>query len=80
MIPGRSRDNWGIGYYSDAPSRDLQDSLSHLLAIRDEQGLEIFYNFAVTPWLTVGVDLQVINPSLGDDTAILPGLRFVTRF
>ena len=80
MIPGRSRDNWGIGYYSDAPSRDLQNSLAPVLAIRDEQGVEIFYNFAVTPWLTVGVDLQVINPSLGDDTAILPGLRFVTRF
>jgi porin len=80
LIPGRSRDNWGIGYYYDAPSRDLQDSLSPLLTIRDEQGVEIFYNFAVTPWLTVGVDLQVINPSLGKDTAIFPGLRCVTRF
>jgi porin len=80
LIPGRSRDNWGIGYYYDAPSRDLQDSLSPVLTIRDEQGVEIFYNFAVTPWFTVGVDLQVINPSLGEDTAILPGLRCVTRF
>jgi porin len=80
LIPGRSRDNWGIGYYYDAPSRDLQDSLSDVLTIRDEQGMEIFYNFAVTPWLTVGVDLQVINPSLGKDTAIFPGLRCVTRF
>lgn len=80
LIPGRSRDNWGIGYYYDAPSRDLKESLSLLLTIRDEQGVEIFYNFAVTPWMTVGVDLQVINPSLGEDTAILPGLRCVTRF
>jgi porin len=80
LIPGRSRDNWGIGYYYDAPSRDLQDSLSSLLTIRDEKGMEIFYNFAVTPWITVGLDLQVIDPSLGEDTAILPGLRFVTRF
>jgi porin len=80
LIPGRSRDNWGIAYYYDAPSRDLQESLSPLLTIRDEQGVEIFYNFAVTPWFTVGADLQVINPSLGKDTAILPGLRSVTRF
>jgi porin len=58
----------------------LQDSLSPLLTIRDEQGVEIFYNFAVTPWFTVGVDLQIINPSLGEDTAIFSGLRCVTRF
>ena len=80
LIPGRSRDNWGIGYYYDNPSPDLKESLSPLLTIRDEPGVEIFYNFAVTPWLTLGVDLQVINPSLGNDTVILPGLRSVARF
>jgi porin len=80
IIPGRSRDNWGIGYYYDNPSPDLKKSLSPLLKIRDEQGVEIFYNFAVTPGITVGVDLQVINPSLGEDTVIIPGLRWVTRF
>jgi porin len=80
LIPGRSRDNWGIAYYYDTPSPDLKESLSPLLTIRDEQGGEIFYNFAVTPWVTVGVDLQVINPSLGKDTVIFPGLRLVTRF
>ena len=79
LIPGRSRDNWGIGYYYDTPSPDLKESLP-LLTIRDEQGVEIFYNFAVTPSFTVGVDLQVISPSLGKDTAILPGLRSVIRF
>jgi porin len=79
LIPGRSQDNWGIAYYYDAPSPDLKDSLP-LLTIRDEQGMEIFYNFAVTPFFTVGVDLQVINPSLGNDTAIFPGLRSVIRF
>jgi porin len=80
LIPGRSRDNWGIGYYYDGPSRDLQDSLEPVLKIRDEQGMEVFYNFAVTPWFTVGVDLQVINPSLGEDIAVLPGIRSVIRF
>ena len=80
LIPGRSRDNWGIAYYYDTPSPDLKDALSPLLTIRDEQGLEIFYNFAVTPSFTVGLDLQIINPSLGEHTAILPGVRCVTRF
>ena len=80
MIPGRSQDNWGIAYYYNTPSQDLQDSLSPLLKVRDEQGMEIFYNFEVTPWLTLGADLQVIRPSLGEDTAIITGLRSVTRF
>jgi porin len=80
LIPGLSRDNWGIASYYDAPSRDLQDSLSPLLKIRDEQGLEVFYNFAVMPWFTVGADFQVIKPSLGKGTAIFTGLRSVIRF
>ncbi len=80
LIPGRSRDNWGVGYYYAAPSTDLKDSLARILKIRDEQGGEIFYNFTVTPWLTVGADLQVIKPSLADDTAVFSGLRTVIKF
>jgi porin len=80
LIPGRSQDNWGIGYYYDGPSRDLQDALEPVLRVRDEQGMEVFYNFAVVPWFTVGLDLQVINPSLGEDTVVIPGIRTVTRF
>jgi porin len=80
LIPGRSEDNWGIAYYYMGPSRDLQESLSPRVTLRDEHGVELFYNFEVTPWLTVGADLQVINPSLGEDTVIIPGLRSVTRF
>jgi porin len=80
LIPGRSEDNWGIAYYYMGPSRDLQESLSPVLTLRDEHGVELFYNLEVTPWLTVGADLQVINPSLGEDTAIIPGLRSVARF
>ena len=63
-----------------APSSDLEDALTGLLRIRDEHGLEIFYNFAVTPWASLGADLQVIKPSLADDTAVFLGLRMVTRF
>jgi porin len=79
MIPGRSEDKWGSAYYYNTPSRDLKDSLP-LLDISDEQGVEAFYDFKVTPWLTVGADLQVIDPTLGEDTAIFSGLRAVIRF
>lgn len=80
LVPGRSRDNWGVGYYYAAPSSDLKDSLARILKIRDEQGVEVFYNFAVTPWLTLGEDLQIIDPSLADDTAVFAGLRTAMRF
>jgi porin len=80
LIPGRSRDNWGIGCYYAAPSRDLKDSLNQVVDIRDEQGIEVFYNFSVTPWLTVGADIQVIRPSLADDTAVFCGMRTVINF
>ena len=80
LIPGRSRDNWGVGYYYAAPSRDLKDSLAPVLKIRDEQGVELFYNFAVTPWFTLGADLQIIQPSLANEKAVFLGLRNVIRF
>jgi porin len=44
--------------------------------VRDEHGLELFYNIGVTPWFHVTTDLQVITPILEDaDTALVLGLR-----
>jgi porin len=80
LIPGRNRDNWGVGYYYDTPSKYLKESLAPIQTIRNEQGLEIFYNFAVTRWFTLGVDLQVIRPALAEANAVFPGLRAVIRF
>ena len=81
LIPGRSLDNWGIGYYYAAPADGLKDMNAPFPRIQDEQGLEIFYNFAVTPWLVLGADLQIIKPGLANnDTAVFSGLRTVIRF
>jgi porin len=80
LIPGRSRDNWGIGYYYDGLAQTLKDALAPAVTLRDEQGLEIFYNFALTPWAEIGADLQIIRPGLGSSTAVVPGLRAVVRF
>lgn len=79
LVPGRSRDNWGIGYYYDNYSQDLKDALAPAVTLRDEQGLELFYNFSVSPSVDVGADLQVIKPGLADSTAVFPGLRLVIR-
>jgi len=80
LIPGRSRDNWGAGYYYSVLGHALKHSLAPVVTIRDEQGWEFFYNLSVTPWLTLGADLQIIKPSLADDTAVFAGLRTVIRF
>lgn len=80
LVPGRPQDRWGMGYYYDMPSSDLKDSLAATVKIRDEQGWELFYDVAVTPWMHVGADVQIIDPSLADDTAIFVGMRTVINF
>jgi porin len=80
LVPGRSQDNWGIGYYYDRFSQDLKDALAPAQTLRNEQGIEVFYNFALTPWCVLGLDLQVIRPALASATAVLPGMRAVIRF
>jgi porin len=80
LIPGRSLDNWGVGYYYAGLSPEMKDALAPTLTIRNEQGWEIFYNFALRPWLTLGADLQIIAPGLADKTAVFSGLRAVIRF
>lgn len=81
LFPSRRDDTFGIGYYYYNFSDDLQDAVSPLIAFNDEQGLEVFYDFAVTPWFRIGADLQVIDPARGDrDTAVVGGLRANIRF
>jgi len=72
--------NWGIGYYYASFASGLKDLDPPYPDIRDEQGLEVFYNFAVTPWLVIGADVQFIRPGLDHDTAIFTGIRTVIRF
>jgi porin len=48
---------------------------------QDEYGVELFYNYAITPWCFLTGDLQVAEPStIGRDTAIIPGLRLQAIF
>jgi porin len=77
----RPRDSFGVGYFYYAFDNDLQDVLTPLVDFRDEQGLEIYYSFAVTPWLDVSPDLQYIDPaSDGRSNAFVAALRANVRF
>jgi len=72
VIPGRPMDSFGTGYYYMSVSQPM---FTGLLATRellgDEQGFEAYYNFALTPWMKLTPDIQVINPAQQNALSIL---------
>jgi porin len=77
MLPGRTRDRFGLGFYYGRLSGDLRD----ILLDRSAWGLEVFYNIAATNWLFVTPDIQVVEPAAKQaSTAFLTGLRVQMRF
>ena len=89
IIPGRPLDRFGLGYYYIVVSNP---NFTGLLGrtrefLRNEYGFEIFYNFAITPWLQLTPDIQVIRPAqketVGGEnvhTATVLGLRLQMVF
>lgn len=69
------RDTYGVGYFLENLSNDLPAALN----TSDEQGIEVFYNIEIMPWLHITPDLQVIvRPGGGfrdRETAIVCGVR-----
>lgn len=66
LIPEREDDRFGIAYFRYGTSDDLKEGLGPLFNLDDEQGVEAFYNFAVTPWFRLTADIQFIDPGSGD--------------
>jgi porin len=80
MIPGRPADDLGLGVFYTALSSSLKDALPPVVGLDDEWGVEAYYDFTLTPSASLGLDLQVIEPGLGDSTAVFLGMRLVTTF
>lgn len=81
LIPGRAQDSYGVGGFYHDFSDELSEGLEPLLDFGDEKGLEVYYNFAVTPWFHITADLQVIQPAVEVlDTAVVGALRASVRF
>ena len=94
LIPGRPHDNFGVGWartqFSDNFVPFLRQTLA--LGLDKEDAVEIFYNAALTPWLRMSLDLQVVNPGLqrtldssgtrlvNVETAVVGGVRMYVRF
>jgi porin len=80
MVPGRPADNFGLGVFYTAFSSSLKDALPPIVGLEDEWGMEAYYDFTLNPSTSLGLDLQVIEPGLGDSTAVFAGMRLVTSF
>jgi len=81
VIPGRPHDRYGIGFHALLESDDLRDQPILGGALDSEWGMEVFYNFALTPWLQITPDLQYIQSGLpGVDDALVIGTRVQMYF
>jgi len=77
-VPSREGDLFGIGFYDLGPS-SLAESL--VPGLRDERGVELFYNLRITPGCHLTPDLQVLHPGLAPaETALLFGVRLKVDF
>ncbi len=75
-IPSRKLDSFGLGYFYVGLSDGIKDLAPRLVPIRDEHGVDLFYNVAVTPWCHITPDLQVVTPARERvDTSLVLGLR-----
>jgi len=81
---GRERgDTFGIGWYLVGASNEFGPIPRAIFGPRNGTGVELYYNFQVTPWLNVTPDFQIIRPGAGaisTDAAFTYGLRVNASF
>jgi len=74
LLPGRPNDEFGIGYFLVDLKDDVVASVIGLKSA--EQGVEIYYDFAVLPSFHITADIQVVDPGFAaSDTVVIVGLR-----
>jgi porin len=62
VIPNRPHDRYGFGfYYINIKSPKFQGLFQTQKLLRDEYGFEAFYNIAITPWLQLTPDIQIVR-------------------
>jgi porin len=64
VVPGRILDEFGVGfYYIDVSNPEFTGLLADRDFLRDEYGIEAYYNIALTPWMKLTPDIQIIRPA-----------------
>jgi porin len=77
-LSGREGDIFGVGFYDLGPSAQAK---SQFPGLRDEWGVELFYNLRIAPGCHLTPDLQVLHPGLAPvANAIVFGLRLKVDF
>ena len=80
-VSSRPDDRFGLGLFYLGLSSNFINLSSSVIPQRDEFGMELFYNYAITPSCLLTADLQVARPStVAFDSAVIPGLRLQLRF
>jgi porin len=74
-LAGREDDKFGIGWYHVGISDEF--GLGQLIdPIDDGQGVEFFYDIAISEAFRLAFDLQFVDPTLSRaDMAVVPGMR-----
>ena len=82
LAEGRENDRFGIGYFYYGISHDLRPAFTNLLGgLRNGQGVELFYNFALNDQTALTFDTQILRSPLKKyDTAFLIGTRLNFAF
>ena len=74
IIPGRPLDQFGIGYYYlDINNPKFTGPLANRSLLRDEYGFEAYYNCALTPWMRLTPNIQILRPAQKVVTSVTTG-------
>ena len=77
----RPQDSFGLGVYYYNLSDVLEDTINPAAKLGDEAAIEFFYDYAPTPWLSFGPDIQYVKPARERfDNALVLGLRVQLKF
>jgi porin len=76
ILPGRPIDRFGLGYYYISVSNPtFTGPITTRSVLRNEYGFEAFYDVALTPWMQLTPDIQVIRPAQKDVITLIPPSR-----
>jgi len=82
LLANRPIDRFGVAFFWLAFSDELRGPLNEILGagLRTERGAELFYNYAVRPWLRLTPDVQIVRQGLPGRTAVVGAVRAEVRF
>lgn len=81
LMDCRPHDRMGVGGWFNGLSSNFKDLVSDEVKLGNTWGVELYYNYELTPWSHMKFDLQLAqNQNRDDDFAIIPGVSMVIDF